>query len=46
MPPGEALPDAKYFAGLPKQMGFDGFDYKIAAEIYDEHCRLNKGYQH
>ena len=41
-PPGEALPDVEILCSFAKAMGFAGFDYNGAAEIYDEHCRLTK----
>ncbi|HSU51299.1 MAG TPA: FAD-dependent oxidoreductase, partial [Segetibacter sp.] len=41
--PGEALPDAEIICRFAKKMGFDGFDYKNAAEIYAEHCRSTAG---
>jgi len=42
-PPGEALPDAEIVCSFAKAMGFKGFDYSSAADIYDEHKRLTKG---
>ena len=42
-PPGEALPDAEIFCRFARAMGFKGFDYSSAAEIFDEHARLTKG---
>ena len=42
-PPGEALPDADILCLFAKAMGFKGFDFKSAAEIYAEHCALTKG---
>lgn len=42
-PPGEALPDAEILCMFAREMGFTGFDFKSASEIYDEHCRLTKG---
>ena len=41
--PGEALPDVEILWRFAQAMGFDGFDYKNAAEVYDEHCLLTKG---
>jgi ferredoxin-nitrate reductase len=41
-PPGEALPDAEIFWRFAQKMGFRGFDYKNASEIFDEHCMLTK----
>ncbi|HEU5148251.1 MAG TPA: molybdopterin-dependent oxidoreductase [Chryseosolibacter sp.] len=42
-PPGEAKPDAEILCMFAKGMGFDGFNYRSTAEIYDEHCRLTSG---
>lgn len=42
-PPGEALPDAEILWRFAQKMGFQGFDYKNAGEVYDEHCLLTKG---
>jgi ferredoxin-nitrate reductase len=42
-PPGEALPDADILCMFAKAMGFKGFDYTSAAEIFAEHTRLTKG---
>lgn len=42
-PPGEALPDAEIICRFANNMGYRGFDYKNASEIYDEHCRLTAG---
>jgi ferredoxin-nitrate reductase len=42
-PPGEALPDSEILCLFAKAMGFKGFDYSSAAEIYAEHCALTKG---
>lgn len=41
--PGEALPDAEILWRFAQAMGFSGFDYKNASEVYDEHCLLTKG---
>lgn len=41
--PGEALPDAEIVCRFAKAMGFHGFDYAGAAEIYAEHCALTEG---
>jgi ferredoxin-nitrate reductase len=41
--PGEALPDADIVCRFAKAMGFHGFDYTDAAEIYAEHCALTEG---
>jgi ferredoxin-nitrate reductase len=42
-PPGEALPDVDILCAFAREMGFDGFDYKDVAAIYDEHARLTAG---
>lgn len=42
-PPGEALPDSEILCSFAKAMGFDGFDYKSAAEIFEEHAALTRG---
>lgn len=39
-PPGEALSDADIICRFAQKMGYKGFDYKNAAEIYAEHARL------
>ncbi len=41
--PGEALPDAEILCMFAKAMGFKGFDFASAAEMYAEHCALTKG---
>ncbi len=41
--PGEALPDVEILLRFAKKMGFHGFDYNSAGEIFEEHCRLTKG---
>ena len=41
--PGEALPDADIICRFAKKMGYHGFDYKDASEIYDEHAKLTEG---
>ncbi|CAM4152768.1 nitrate reductase [Zobellia nedashkovskayae] len=41
--PGEALPDVEILWRFAQAMGYEGFDYKNAAEVYDEHCLLTKG---
>ncbi|MCM4153114.1 NAD(P)H-nitrite reductase [Arenibacter sp. N53] len=41
--PGEALPDAEILWRFAQKMGYHGFDYKNASEVYDEHCLLTKG---
>lgn len=42
-PPGEALPDAEILCRFAKAMGFHGFDFNDAEEIYNEHTRLTEG---
>jgi ferredoxin-nitrate reductase len=41
--PGEALPDAEIISRFAREMGFEGFDYKNAEAIYDEHAQLTAG---
>ncbi|RYD71054.1 MAG: NAD(P)H-nitrite reductase, partial [Sphingobacteriales bacterium] len=41
--PGEALPDAEIICRFAQKMGFEGFDFKDAAAIYDEHAALTEG---
>lgn len=41
--PGEALPDAEIICRFANKMGFKGFDYTSASEIYAEHCALTQG---
>ncbi len=41
--PGEALPDWRIIARFAKSMGFKGFDYQNAAEVWDEFIALTKG---
>jgi ferredoxin-nitrate reductase len=40
--PGEAMPDWKIITRFANKMGFDGFTYANASEVYDEHCKLTK----
>ncbi len=42
-PPAEALPDVEILWRFAQAMGFKGFDYSTASEVYDEHCLLTKG---
>ncbi len=44
-PPGEALPDAEILCRFAQKMGFPGFDFPGASEIFDEHVRLTAGTQ-
>lgn len=41
--PGEALPDSEILCLFAKAMGFKGFDFASAGEIFAEHARLTKG---
>ncbi|MBY0479905.1 MAG: molybdopterin-dependent oxidoreductase [Chitinophagaceae bacterium] len=41
--PGEALPDTEIVCRFAKAMGYHGFDYANASEIYAEHCALTEG---
>lgn len=41
--PGEALADTEILCRFAKAMGFKGFDFNSAAEIFAEHTRLTKG---
>src|SRR5437660_12228041 len=41
--PGEALPDWEILARFARAMGFPGFDYTCAAEVWDEYRRLTAG---
>ncbi|MBI3883967.1 MAG: molybdopterin-dependent oxidoreductase, partial [Sphingobacteriales bacterium] len=41
--PGEAMADAEIICKFAQKMGYHGFDFKNASEIYDEHCRLTEG---
>ena len=42
-PPGKARPDLEILLAFAQKMGFHGFDFKNAAEVYAEHARLTKG---
>ncbi len=42
-PPGEALPDVEILWRFARKMGYKGFDYNSAEEVYKEHCSLTKG---
>ncbi|MDA0182442.1 nitrate reductase, partial [Solirubrobacter phytolaccae] len=42
-PPGEARADWQIFAAAARRMGFDGFDWADAAEVYDEFAALTAG---
>jgi ferredoxin-nitrate reductase len=39
-PPGEAMPDSEIICRFAQKMGYPGFDFKNASEIYAEHTRL------
>ncbi len=41
--PGEALPDAEIICRFAQKMGFNGFDYNNASEIFAEHASLTRG---
>lgn len=42
-PPGNALPDWEILARFARIMGFTGFDYNSASEVWDEYRLLTKG---
>lgn len=42
-PPGEALPDAEIIWKFAQKMGYQGFNYASAEEVYKEHCELTRG---
>ena len=42
-PPGEARPDVEIFCDFAQRMGFRGFNYNSAEEIYDEYAAMTKG---
>lgn len=41
--PGEARPDVEVFCDFAQRMGFRGFNYNGAEEIYDEYAAMTKG---
>jgi ferredoxin-nitrate reductase len=41
--PGEARPDVEIFCDFAQRMGFRGFNYNGAEEIYDEYASMTKG---
>ncbi|GAA4900354.1 hypothetical protein GCM10023311_27470 [Flaviramulus aquimarinus] len=41
--PGEARPDVEIFCDFAQRMGFRGFNYNSASEIYDEYASMTKG---
>lgn len=42
-PPGEAKPDVEILWEFAQKMGYTGFDYASASEVYDEYCLMTKG---
>ena len=42
-PPGTALPDWEILSRFGRAMGYDGFDFKTAAEVWDEFAPLTAG---
>ncbi|MEO9512084.1 MAG: molybdopterin-dependent oxidoreductase [Flavobacteriaceae bacterium] len=42
-PPGEAKPDVEILWEFARKMGFSGFNYANASEVYDEYCLMTKG---
>ncbi|MBJ2176245.1 molybdopterin-dependent oxidoreductase [Aureibaculum sp. A20] len=42
-PPGEALPDLEILLKFAQKMGFNGFDYENASEVFDEYSLMTKG---
>jgi len=43
-PPGDAKPDWWIVAQLAKRLGFNGFEWRDAGEVFDEVCGLSKIY--
>lgn len=41
--PGEALPDYEIICRVARKMGYHGFNFKSAAEVFDEYKQLTKG---
>jgi ferredoxin-nitrate reductase len=41
--PGDALPDAEILMRFAKAMGYHGFDFNNAEEVYEEYTRMTKG---
>ena len=41
--PGEARPDVEIFCDFARRMGFRGFNFNSASEIYDEYASMTKG---
>ena len=42
-PPGEARADVEIFCDFAQRMGFRGFNFNNASEIYDEYAAMTKG---
>ncbi|MDT0620351.1 molybdopterin-dependent oxidoreductase [Croceitalea vernalis] len=42
-PPAEAMPDVEILWRFAQEMGYKGFDYNSASEVYDEYCLMTKG---
>ncbi|MDC6354861.1 MULTISPECIES: nitrate reductase [unclassified Robiginitalea] len=42
-PPGEALPDTEILWRFGREMGYPGFNYASASEVYDEYCLMTRG---
>ncbi len=42
-PPGEARPDVEIFCDFAQRMGFRGFNFSSASEVYDEYTAMTKG---
>ncbi|HEY3365078.1 MAG TPA: molybdopterin-dependent oxidoreductase [Symbiobacteriaceae bacterium] len=42
-PPGEAQPDWWAIAKFAKAMGFEGYDWKTSADVFDEAARVSRG---
>ena len=41
--PGETLPDYEIICSVARKMGYPGFNFKSAAEVFDEYKQLTKG---
>ncbi|MCL4147885.1 UNVERIFIED_CONTAM: hypothetical protein GTU68_052390, partial [Idotea baltica] len=44
-PPGEALPDLEILLKFAQKMGFNGFDFESASDVFDEYSLMTKGTQ-
>ena len=42
-PPGEALPDYEIICRVAQKMGYNGFNFKSAKDVFDEFKQLTKG---